>query len=150
MARTTNESERRQNHQPTMETDGTLSERSKRQRDGFEHTGAFGQRTGESDLIFFEGILPEIDGEVLNTHSIEEQAATCFDRLESVLETRDVTLEDVMKLEVHLTDPDASEAVDTVYDSRFDGVEHPPRTVIGVCSLPGGADVQFDVVAADE
>ncbi|SDK45406.1 RidA family protein [Natronorubrum texcoconense] len=150
MVRTTNEDERQRNQAPTMNTDDSLSTRSKRQRDGFEHTGAFGQRTGESDLIFFEGIVPKIDGEVLNTHSIEEQTATCFDRLESVLETRNVTLDDVMKVDVHLTDPDASEAVDTVYDSRFDGVEQPPRTVVGVCSLPGGADVQLDVVAADE
>jgi len=134
-----------------MPVDTTLSEESKRQREGTGNIGAFGKRTGSSDLIFFEGILPEAGDELLSDHEIEEQVATAFDNLESKLADRgDKTLADVMKIEVQLTDPDAAEAVDAVYESRFDDIEFPPRTVVGVCSLPGGADVQLDVVAAAE
>ncbi|MGQ3330527.1 RidA family protein [Halorubrum sp. FL23] len=134
-----------------MNIDPALSEESKRQREGTGNIGAFGKRTGSSDLRFFEGILPEIDGEVLSDHSIEEQFSTALDNLEAALaDNRNATFGDVMKLEIQLTDPSAAEAIDHVYESRFDDVELPPRTVVGVCSLPGGADVQLDVIAAEE
>ncbi|PSQ56574.1 enamine deaminase RidA [Halobacteriales archaeon SW_8_68_21] len=134
-----------------MNVDSTLSEESRRQREGPGGTGAFGKRTGTSDLIFFEGILPEVDGEVLSDRSIEEQLSTALDNLEAALvDRRNATFGDVMKLEIQLTDPEAADAVDHVYASRFDDVDLPPRSVVGVCSLPGGADVQLDVIAADE
>ncbi|PAU84670.1 enamine deaminase RidA [Halorubrum salipaludis] len=140
-----------ENRDTEMNIDPTLSEESKGQRCGSDNTGAFGKRTGSSDLRFFEGILPEIDGEVLSNHSIEEQFSTALDNLESALaDNRNATFGDVMKLEIQLTDPSAAEAIDHVYESRFDDVELPPRTVVGVCSLPGGADVQLDVIAAEE
>lgn len=140
-----------QTNDAEMSIDRTLSAKSKRQRQGSDTIGGFGQRTGTSDLRFFEGILPTVDGEVLSDHSIEEQFATALDNLESALaDNRRMTLDDILKLEIQLTDPDAAEAIDHMYESRFDGVELPPRTVVGVCSLPGGAAVQLDVIAAEE
>ncbi|MBP1923776.1 MULTISPECIES: RidA family protein [Halorubrum] len=151
MSQQTTGSEPDQHRTDEMSYEASLSTESKRQRDGTGNIGAFGKRTGSSDLRFFEGILPEVEGELLSGHSIEEQFTTALDRLESALaDNRNLTLNDVMKLEIQLTDPSAAEAVDHVYESRFDDVELPPRTVVGVCSLPGGADVQLDVIAAEE
>ena len=151
MAQRTSETESEADPDAVMNVDETLSEESKRQREGTGNIGAFGKRTGHSDLIFLEGVLPKIDGNVLSSHSIEEQVSTALDNLESALANRrNATFDDVMKVEVQLTDPSTAEAVDHVYESRFDDVDLPPRTVVGVCSLPGGADVQLDVIAADE
>jgi len=151
MGQQTTEVEPESEQRVEMDIDPTLSKESKRQREGTGNIGAFGKRTGSSDLRFFEGILPEIDGEILSDHSIEEQFSTALDNLEAALaDNRNATFGDVMKLEIQLTDPSATEAIDHVYDSRFDDVELPPRTVVGVCSLPGGADVQLDVIAAEE
>ena len=127
-----------------------LSEESTRQRDSITNTGPLGTRTGQSDLIFFQGILPDINGDVTGDKPVDEQIRMCLDRLELMLENRNVTLDDVLKVEVQLTNPDTAAAIDRAYESRFDGVEFPPRTVVGVCSLPGGADVQLDVIAAEE
>jgi 2-iminobutanoate/2-iminopropanoate deaminase len=126
-----------------------ISSESRRQREGTGSGSAYGVRTGESDLLFFEGILPEESGAVMSEHSIKDQADLCLDQLESLLSARDATLEDVMKIEVQLTDMDAQTSVNEVYQARFDGT-FPPRTTVGVCSLPGNAAVQLDVVAADE
>lgn len=126
-----------------------FSSESKRQRDGTDHIGAFGKRTGSSDLVFFEGILPEADGKVMNSYPIEEQMSVAFDRLESLLSTRQVGLSDLMKIEVQLTDTAHTDLAGDAYRERFDG-EYPPQTTVGVCSLPGGADVQLDVIAAQE
>lgn len=144
------ETERDENSRPELSIDTELSEESRRQREGTEDIGAFGKRTGESDLIFLQGILPEINGDVMSGRSIEEQSGAVLDRLELMLSNRGVSLENVMKIEIQLTDPDVAEAVDSVYRSRFEDVGFPPRSVVGVCSLPGGADVQLDVVAAEE
>lgn len=126
-----------------------FSSKSKRQRERSGNGSAYGVRTGESDLLFLEGILPEESGVVLSDHSIDDQVSLSLDRLESVLSSRNLTLDDVMKIEVQLTDLDSRDVVDTVYQARFDE-PYPPRTTVGVCSLPGNAAVQLDVIAADE
>ena len=135
-----------------METtvDTSLSQESKRQRDQHEHIGAFGQQTGESDLIFLQGILPEINGDVMSDRSTEEQIGATLDRLELMLSNRGVSLADIMKLEIQVTDIDTAETIDAIYKSRFDDVAFPPRTVVGVSALPGNAAVQLDVIAAEE
>lgn len=142
--------------QPTRNDDskGTvqlerLSNESRKQREKPANTGAFGRKTGHSDLVFLEGILPEQNGEILNSLSIDEQASKCFDQLEATLDRRNTTLEDILKVEVQLTDISQRDTVDGVYQTRFNE-EYPPRTTVGVCSLPGGAGIQLDVIAADE
>ncbi|MES3516738.1 MAG: RidA family protein [Natronomonas sp.] len=151
MGQQTTESESDSEQRTEMNIDPTLSKESRRQREGAGNIGGFGKRIGPSDLRFFEGILPESDGKVLSDRSIEEQFSIALDNLEAVLaDNRNATFNDVMKLEIQLTDPSAAEAIDHVYESRFDDAELPPRTVVGVCSLPGGADIQLDVIAAEE
>ena len=139
---------------PKTSTNGTdrltrYSSESARQRGGSDHVGAFGMRTGESDLLFLEGILPENDGTVQRDLSADEQAALCLDRLEATLASRGADLSDVMKVEVQLTDMTSRDVVDAVYRERFE-TDFPPRTTVGVYALPGEADVQLDVIAVDE
>lgn len=134
----------------TIEIDETLSTDSKRQQEDADVTSVFGKRTMGSDLVFLRGILPGDPGENMRDSSISPQTEACFDELESILDRRDLDLGDVMKIEIHLTDPDAGAEVDRIYESRFADDPLPPRTVVGVCSLPGGADVQLDVVAVEE
>lgn len=140
----------RKNRKNGISIDGSLSEESKRQRDSIDNVSAFGMRTGESDLVFFQGILPEINGKIKGSEPFDEQIGMCLDRLELMLENRNASLADVMKVEIQLTDTDAAAAIDRAYESRFDDVAFPPRSVVGVCSLPGGANVQLDVIAAEE
>ena len=140
--------------EPRSETDEPskttrLSSESKRQRDGTDHIGAFGKRTGSSDLVFIEGILPETERGIMSDYPIEEQMSVALDRLESLLSTRQIALSSIMKIEVQLTDAAHTDTADDMYRKRFDG-KYPPRTTVGVCSLPGGADIQLDVIAAQE
>lgn len=152
MAQHTGETDRESESKGVSEVniDRSLSSKSRRQRDGADSIGAFGGRTGSSDLVFFEGITPKFDDNNMNDYSTKEQTAACFDRLESLLSRRGLGLENLMKLQVQLTDPDAARGVDEVYESRFDDGDFPPRTVVGVCWLPNGVDIQLDVVAAEE
>ncbi|GAB6878036.1 hypothetical protein JCM17823_03100 [Halorubrum gandharaense] len=143
-----NADEERHEHIPLPDPSKDRVE-SRRQREGTNHVGGMGGRTGSSDLVFFSGFLPVENGTVLNERSTEWQAERCFDRLETRLADRRCDLDDVLKLEVQVTSAADADAVERAYRNRFDG-ERPPRTTVGVCSLPGGAHVQLDVVAGQE
>ncbi|SFC62905.1 2-iminobutanoate/2-iminopropanoate deaminase [Halobiforma haloterrestris] len=121
-----------------------------RQRESTDSTGAFGQRTGRSDLLFLEGVLPAAAGRV-GEEPIERQTERCLDRLEEVLAGYGLGLEDLVRVRVAITDLDAEtrQRVDDAYVGRFD-CEFPPRTVEGVCELPGDARIQLEAIAADE
>lgn len=67
--------------------DESLSEESKRQRDDVIDTGAFGMQTGGSDVVFFQGVLPEINRTVRESEPIDKQIEMCLDQLELMLET---------------------------------------------------------------
>lgn len=55
-----------------------------------------------------------------------------------------------MKVGIQLADTDPAMAVGRTYESRFDEVESSPQSVVGVCSLLSGGDVQLDTIAAEE
>lgn len=133
-----------------IDVDESLSSESKKQGDTAGRTGVYSRKTPESNLVFLEGAIPEGAPDEMRDDSIESQAEGCFDQLESMLAERDLTLADVMKVEIHLTDPGGAPVVDEIYESRFGDAPLPPRTVVGVCSLPGGANIQLDVVAVEE
>ncbi|QAU14255.1 RidA family protein [Halorubrum sp. BOL3-1] len=147
MSQTTREIRAETSDETTADLGSRPSRESKRQRAGNE---SFGARTGESDLVFFQGALPDVNGDVRSDEPVETQVSMCLDRLEPMLENRGATLGDLVKVEVRLTDLDALETVDAVYEERFEDVEFPPRSVVGVCALSGGAAVRIDAVAAEE
>lgn len=120
---------------------------SRRQREGTDNVGAFGRREGSSDLVFFAGVLPVADGEVVDA-STARQTSACLDVLETRLAERGLDISAVVKLDVQLTGAADGDAFQTVYAERVD--DCPPRTTTVVSALPGGADVQLDVVAAAE
>lgn len=125
------------------------SEPTRKQRGGTEFTGAFGQRTGDSDLLFVEGQLPERDGVVVDDADPSEQLELCLDNLAATLDRRDLDAENVVKVTLYLADVDAYERVDETYERYFEGT-YPARTTVGVSELLGGASVTVDAVVAVE
>ncbi|QRV13524.1 RidA family protein [Haloterrigena salifodinae] len=134
---------------PVRTTPARASESGRRQRDGTAFTGAFGTKTGSSDLLFVEGQLPESDGRLRADEPPSRQLERCLANLESELERRGRTADDVLKLTLYLAEMDAYEDVDETYQSYFDET-HPARTTVGVCDLLGGAAVTVDAVVAIE
>lgn len=99
------------------------------------------------DLVFCSGQTP-IDpatGE-LTTGGIEAQTAQCFDNLFGVLDAGGLGPDDVVKVNVFLTDMDDFAAMNVVYASRF-AEPYPARTTIGVASLPLGSAIEIELIA---
>jgi 2-iminobutanoate/2-iminopropanoate deaminase len=125
------------------------SESSRKQRDGTAFIGGFGKKTGDSDLLFVEGQLPEDGDRIASDEPPARQLERCLKNLEAELERHGTDLRDVLKLTLYLAEMDAYERVNDSYEQYFDET-HPARTTVGVCELLGGAAVTVDAVVAIE
>lgn len=125
------------------------SSAARKQRDGPEFVGGYGQKTGSSDLLFIEGQLPTVDGRVIGDAPADAQLRECLSNLEQVLAAHGRTLDALLKVTLYLTTLDDYDAVNAAYRDGFD-CDLPPRTVVGVSELLGNAAVQLDAIAAIE
>lgn len=125
------------------------SETSRKQRDGFGFIGGYGTKTGDSDLLFIEGQLPEHGERVASNESPSRQLKLCLQSLETQLHRHGQELDNVLQLTLYLAEMDAYERVNETYERYFDET-YPARTTVGVCELLGGAAVTVDAVIAVE
>ncbi len=98
-------------------------------------------------LLFLSGQTP-LDPSTghLVQGGIADQTRQCFRNLLAALEAAGLTPEDVVNVQVFLTDMAEFEAMNDVYRTQF-SEPYPARTTIGVASLPRGARVEIAMVA---
>ena len=77
---------------------------------------------------------------------IGPQTQQCFANLFAVLASAGLTGDDVVKVNVYLTDMNTFAAMNAVYAEQF-AKPYPARTTIGVNSLPLGASVEIEMIA---
>ena len=75
-----------------------------------------------------------------------EQTERTFANLGKVLEAAGLGFDDVVKVNVFLTDMRDFAAMNEVYARRF-AAPYPARTTIGVRELPLGASVEIEMIA---
>jgi 2-iminobutanoate/2-iminopropanoate deaminase len=80
---------------------------------------------------------------------IGEQAQQCFNNLFAVLRAAGLSPDQVVKVNVFLTDMGNFGAMNQVYAAQF-SQPYPARTTIGVASLPLGADIEIEMIASLE
>ncbi|WP_261816031.1 RidA family protein [Vibrio gallicus] len=78
----------------------------------------------------------------------KEQAEQCLHNIKAIVESVGHVMDDVVKVNIQLTDMADLEAVNEVY-SRFFHKELPARTVIGVTAIAMGAVVQMDAIVSN-
>lgn len=81
-----------------------------------------------------------IDGDV------EAQTHRAFDNLQAVIEDAGLTMDDVVKCNVYLTDMANFAAMNKAYATRF-SAPYPARTTVAVAGLPLNAQVEIELVA---
>ena len=74
---------------------GRASETSRKQRDGTEFIGGYGQKNGSSDLLFIEGQLPEEEDRIVSDASPPRQLELALRNLETELERYGIDIDDV-------------------------------------------------------
>jgi 2-iminobutanoate/2-iminopropanoate deaminase len=99
------------------------------------------------ELVFLSGQTPldPATGQLV-TGTIGAQTEQCFRNLFSVLEAARLTPDDVVNVQVYLTDMKDFAVMNEVYAKQF-AQPFPARTTIGVASLPLGACVEIGMIA---
>lgn len=109
--------------------------------------GPYSHAVDDGHYVFCSGQTP-IDPSTgaLRVGGIGDRTAQCLDNLFAVLAEAGLGPDDVVKVNVFLTDMGNFTAMNEVYATRF-REPFPARTTVGVASLPLGADVEIELVA---
>ena len=79
---------------------------------------------------------------------VKEQAEQCLNNVKAIVESIDHVMDDIVKVNIFLTNIEDMDAVDEVYKTFFPGGV-PARRTVGVSALPEGASIQIDVVVSN-
>ncbi|HHD11151.1 MAG TPA: RidA family protein [Deltaproteobacteria bacterium] len=111
--------------------------------------GPYSQAVRVSNLVFLSGQIPATpDGRILSG-SIKEQTLQVLENIKAILAAEGLSLKDVVKTTIYLTDLSMFQEVNALYGEYF-SPPYPARTTVGVKSLPKGVDIEMDVIAVVE
>ena len=108
--------------------------------------GTYSQAVKVGTTVYMSGQIP-LDPATMELvgGGIEDQIKRVFDNLLAVAEAAGGSLENVVKLNIFLTDlthfPKVNEIMATYFSEPY-----PARAAIGVASLPKGAQVEMDAI----
>lgn len=109
--------------------------------------GPYSQAIEANGMVFVSGQLPINAATGTMPESIEEQARQSLENIKSILEEAGLTMNDVVKTTVYLSDMSAFADMNKVYATYFDG-SYPTRSAFAVKELPKGASVEIECIAA--
>lgn len=108
--------------------------------------GTYSQAVKAGNTIYLSGQIPLVPSTMqLVDDDIEAQVRQVFDNLQAVAEATGGSLQDVVKLNIFLTDLSHFALVNEIMATYFQQ-PYPARAAIGVASLPKGAAVEMDAV----
>ncbi|MDC0161041.1 Rid family detoxifying hydrolase [Gemmatimonadales bacterium] len=109
--------------------------------------GPYSHAIDDGTHVFCSGQTP-IDPETgeLREGEVGDQTHQCFDNLFAVLANGGLGPDDVVKVNVYLTDMNDFSKMNEAYATRFKDPP-PARTTVGVAELPMNARVEIELVA---
>lgn len=110
-------------------------------------SGPYSHAVDAGELVYFSGqtAMNSASGEKMKG-DIQAQTKQCFINLFEVLEAAELTPNDVVKVNVYLTDMNNFSAMNEVYKTQFSD-PYPARTCVAVLALPLNADVEIEMIA---
>jgi reactive intermediate/imine deaminase len=108
--------------------------------------GTYSQAVRHGNLVFLSGQIP-LDPATMELleGSFEERARQVFENLKAVVEAAGGSMNQILKVNVFLTDLANFATVNTVMADYFD-LPYPARAAVGVASLPKGTDIEAEAV----
>lgn len=103
--------------------------------------GPYSAAVEAGNIVFVAGKIGERGG------TFAHEAETAIDAVEGELKRVGLGLGDVVSATVYLTDMDRYAEVNGIYGKRFPA-PYPARACVAVKTLPGGARVEIQVIAA--
>jgi len=109
--------------------------------------GPYSQAVEVNGIVFLSGQLP-IDplNNDIAPGGVKEQTEQVFNNIKSVLAAAGLTMDNIVKTTVFLSDMSLFSEMNRVYATQFEGA-FPARSAFAVRSLPKNALVEIEVVA---
>ena len=106
--------------------------------------GTYSQAIKAGNTVYLSGQIP-LDPQTMNLVSddFEAQTVQVFENLKAVIEAAGGSFQDVVKLNIFLTDLSHFAKVNEIM-GRYFQQPYPARAAIGVAALPRGAMVEMD------
>ena len=99
-------------------------------------------------VCYLSGVIPADPATgALAAGDIAGQARQVFENMKTVLEELDLSMADILKTTVFLTDLNDFGAVNEIYAEYF-GPDYPARSCVQVSALPKGAMIEVEAIAA--
>ena len=112
--------------------------------------GAYSQATTNGDILFTAGQLPLTpDGDLRDDESVAAQTRQCLENVLAILDSEGLDATDVLKVTIFLDDVDDFDEMNDAY-AEFFAEDPPARSAVEVGSVPKGAAVEIEAVAATE
>ncbi len=105
--------------------------------------GTYSQAIKVGNTVYLSGQIPLDPGTMEVVEGIEQQISQVFDNLSAVAAAAGGSLQDIVKLNIFLTDLGHFALVNEVM-ARYFKQPYPARAAIGVASLPKGVPVEMD------
>jgi len=109
--------------------------------------GPYSQAIRSGNFIFCSGQIPlnPKSGEMVSD-DISAQTRRVLDNISGLLKSEGLSLGDVLKTTIFLTDLGNFQIVNEIYGSYFNN-QPPARSTVQVSALPKGAKVEIEVIA---
>lgn len=108
--------------------------------------GPYSQAVRVGETVYLSGQIPLVAETMeMVSDNFAEQAEQVFKNLQAVCETAGGSLQDIVKLQVYLTDLSQFTVVNELMSQYF-SAPYPARAAIEVSALPKGAQVEMDGV----
>ncbi len=106
--------------------------------------GTYSQAVKSNNTVYLSGQIPLDPATMeLKNASFEEETHQVFKNLRAVCEAADGGLQDIVKLNIYLTDLSYFATVNEIMGQYFQQ-PYPARAAIGVAALPKGALIEAD------
>ena len=108
--------------------------------------GTYSQAIRSGDTVYLSGQVPLVPATMkMLDGDIEACIHQVFKNLEAVVKAACGLMDDIVKLNVFLTDLGCFARVNKIMDTYF-SEPYPARAAIGVAALPKGAEVEMDAI----
>ena len=105
--------------------------------------GTYSQAVQKSNIVFLSGQIP-LDPKTMDlVEGIEQQIHQVFKNMLEVIKAADSSADDLVKLNIYLTDLSNFALVNNIMSQYFNE-PYPARAAIGVASLPKGSQIEAD------
>ncbi len=109
--------------------------------------GPYSQGLDVGSLVFVSGQIPVNPATGTMADTIEEQTAQSLTNLKHILEADGLTMAQVVKTVVFLSDLSDFPAMNAVYETFFEQ-PFPARSCVQVAAIPKGAKIEIECIAA--